>query len=145
MSRLAMRHSSAEFKASSIAKMLPPHKRPVPDLARATPIPRDTLYRWRTQVFKAGGDLVSVPTPDERDSAEQCAIVVETAPLNAEELSTSCRRQGRYSEPLEVWRSACVQANALAAAAALLMLPKKVRQLLRDPADACSTGSSGAT
>ena len=44
-----MRSYSAEFKASLIAKMLPPHHRPVPDLARETQIPRDTLYRWRTQ------------------------------------------------------------------------------------------------
>ena len=167
MRRLAMRHYSAEFKASIIAKMLPPQNRPVPELARATQIPRDTLYSWRTQALKAGGDLVSVPTPDERDSAEKFAIVVETAHLNAEELSTYCRRQGLYSEQIEVWRTACVQANApvggqaeraqrrtdqvrikqleqevgrkdkaLAEAAALLMLQKKVRQLLMDPADA---------
>ena len=44
---LAMRHTSAEFKASIIAKLLPPQKRPVPALGRATPIPRDTLYGWR--------------------------------------------------------------------------------------------------
>lgn len=164
-----MRHYSAEFQASIIAKMLPPQNRPVPELARATQIPRDTLYSWHTQALKAGGDLVSVPTPDERDSAEKFAIVVATAHLNAEELSTYCRRQGLYSEQIEVWRTACVQANApvggqaeraqrrtdqvriqqleqevgrkdqdqaLAEAAALLMLQKKVRQLLIDPADA---------
>ena len=44
---LAMRHTSAEFKASIIAKLLPPQKRPVPALGRATPIPRDTRYSGR--------------------------------------------------------------------------------------------------
>jgi transposase-like protein len=107
-----MRPYSAEFKASLIAKMLPPHHRPVPDLARETQIPRDTLYRWRTQALKAGGDLVPTPTPAARDSAEKFAIVVETAHLNAEELSAYCRRQGIYPQQLEAWRSACIQANA---------------------------------
>ena len=162
---MPMRQYSAEFKASLIAKMLPPHNRSVPDLVRETQIPRDTLYSWRTQALKAGGDLVA--TPDERDSAAKFAIVVETAPLNAEELSAYCRRQGLYPQQLEAWRNACIQANApvcrqaersqrrqdqkrikaleqdmarkdqaLAEAAALLMLEKKVRRLFADPADA---------
>ena len=162
-----MRQYSAEFKASLIAKMLPPHHRPVPDLARATQLPRDTLYSWRTRALKAGSDLVVAPTPDARDSAEKFAIVIETAHLNAEELSAYCRRQGLYPEQIAVWRTACVQANApvcgqaeraqrrsdqqrikhleqevgrkdkaLAEAAALLMLQKKLRLLLADPADA---------
>ena len=107
-----MRQYSAGFKASLIAKMLPPHHRPVPDLARATQIPRDTLYSWRTRALKAGSDLVVAPTPDARGSAEKFAIVIETAHLNAEELSAYCRRQGLYPQQLEVWRTACRQANA---------------------------------
>ncbi|NCA90130.1 MAG: hypothetical protein EOM92_14830, partial [Gammaproteobacteria bacterium] len=106
-----MRQYSAEFKASLIAKMLPPHNRPVPDLARETQIPRDTLYSWRTQALKAGGDLVPTPTPDARDSAAKFAIVVETAHLNAEELSAYCRRQGLYPQQIAAWRRARIQAN----------------------------------
>ncbi len=79
---------------------------------RETQIPRDTLYSWRTQALKAGSDLSAAPTPPERDSAEKFAIVVETAHLNAEELSAYCRRQGLYPQQLEVWRTACRQANA---------------------------------
>lgn len=162
-----MRHYSPEFKASIIAKMLPPHNQPIPDLVRETQIPRDTLYSWRTQALKAGSDLSTAPTLAERDSAEKFAIVVETAHLNAEELSAYCRGQGLYPQQLEAWRSACIQANApvgsqaeraqrrqnqkrikaleqevarkdqaLAEAAALLMLEKKVRRLFADPADA---------
>lgn len=162
-----MRQYSAEFKASIIAKMLPPNHQPIPDLARETQIPRDTRYNWRTQALKAGGDLVPTPTLAERNSAEKFAIVVETAHLNAEELSAYCRRQGLYPQQLAVWRTACVQANApvcsqaeraqrrqdqrrikaleqevarkdqaLAEAAALLMLEKKARRLFADPADA---------
>ena len=110
---------------------------------------------------------LTASTPDARESAEKFAIVLETAHLNAEELSAYCRRQGLYPEQIAAWRSACVQANApvcgqaeraqrradqqrikqleqevgrkdkaLAEAAALLMLQKKLRLSLADPADA---------
>ena len=106
-----MRPYSAEFKASLIAKMLPPHNRPVPDLARETQIPRDTGYSWRTQALKPGSDRVAAPTPDACDSAEKFAIVVKMAHLNAGELSADCRRQGLYPQQIEAWRTAGVQAN----------------------------------
>jgi transposase-like protein len=37
----------AEFKTKIIAQMLPPHNRNIPELARETGIPKDTLYGWR--------------------------------------------------------------------------------------------------
>ena len=126
-----MRQYFAEFKASLIAKMLPPHNRPVPDLARETLIPRDTLYSWRTQAPKAGSDLVAASTPDERESAEKFAIVLETAHLNAEELSTYCRRQGLYPQQIEAWRSACVQANAPVCGQAERAQPRSDQQRIK--------------
>ncbi len=38
-----MTHSSPEFKASLMAKMLPPQRRTVGELAKETGIPKDTL------------------------------------------------------------------------------------------------------
>ena len=40
---------SPEFKASLIAKMLPPNNVPVPILVQETGIPKDTLYAWRSK------------------------------------------------------------------------------------------------
>jgi transposase len=40
---------STEFKASIIARMLPPRNRSVPDLARETGIPKDT---WTTELLR---------------------------------------------------------------------------------------------
>ena len=34
-------------KAKIIAQMLPPHNRHIPELARESGIPQDTLYAWR--------------------------------------------------------------------------------------------------
>ncbi len=43
-----MKTYSAEFKASMIEKLLPPHNADVVELARETGIPKDTLYSWGT-------------------------------------------------------------------------------------------------
>ncbi len=38
-------------------------------------------------------------------------IVVETASLNAAELSEYCQNKGLYVKQFEAWRDACMQAN----------------------------------
>ena len=48
---------SPEFKASIIARMLPPNDVPVPDLVRDTNIPKDTLYAWRAKARKGARGL----------------------------------------------------------------------------------------
>jgi transposase len=109
-----MRHYSEEFKSSLIAKMLPPNNIPVPDLARDTGIPKDTLYSWRIQHRRACGQTpVKQPAPSgELSSAEKFSVVVETASLNEVELSAYCRRKGLYPEQISAWRDTCLQANA---------------------------------
>ena len=50
-----------EFKAKIIAQMLPPHNRNIPELARETGIPPDTLYGWRGKNQPAAGVAVTKP------------------------------------------------------------------------------------
>ena len=165
---------SAEFKASIIAKMLPPNSADVPDLAKQTQIPKDTLYCWRSKARKDAEGAAMAATPaGELGSEEKFAIVVETAALNETELSEYCRRQGLYPQQLEAWRTSCRQANtafsskaerakvrehkmqikrlqrelrhkekALAEAAALLVLQKKVRAIFLEPEDERSIWSN---
>ncbi len=167
-----MTQYSEEFKASIIAKMLPPNNVPVPQLVRDTGIPKDTLYTWRSKHRKADGAApVQAPTPGELSSEEKFTVVIESASLNEVELSEYCRRKGLYPEQISAWRSTCRQANAavptkvdraklrtqgkqikqleaelrrkekaLAEAAALLVLQKKVQALWEDPED----GKSGS-
>jgi transposase-like protein len=165
---------SPEFKASIIAKMLPPNNANVADLADETQIPKDTLYCWRSKARKdAEGAAVAATPAGELSSEEKFAIVVETAALNETELSDYCRRQGLYPQQLAAWRTSCLQANtafsakvertkvrehkqqikklerelrrkekALAEAAALLVLQKKVRAIFTEPADERSIWSN---
>ena len=108
-----MRQYTEEFKSSIIAKMLPPNNIPVPDLARVTGIPKDTLYAWRIKQQRTTGNTLARQTPSgELSSAEKFSVVIETASLNEVELSEYCRRKGLYPEQISAWRDSCLQANA---------------------------------
>jgi len=84
----------------------------VPDLAKETQIPKDTLYCWRSKARKNAEGTAVVATPaGELGSEDKFAMVVETAALNETELSEYCRRRGLYPQQLEAWRTSCRQAN----------------------------------
>ena len=171
-----MKQYSAEFKTNIIAKMLPPNNVGVPELARETGIPKDTLYTWRIKHLKSNGDATVKQGPSGGlSSEEKFAVVMETASLNELELSEYGRRKGLYPQQISTWREACLQANAsaavkvdretrrqqakeikqleaelrrkekaLAEAAALLILQKKVQALWAEPEDGkSSSGSAG--
>ncbi len=166
-----MRQYSEEFKSSIIAKMLPPNSVPVPELARDTGVPKDTLYTWRIKQQRSSGNATAKPVPSGGlSSAQKFSIVMETASLNEVELSEYCRRKGLYPQQINAWRDSCAQANAssvsvkidrakmtkqakqikqlqaelrrkdkaLAEAAALLVLQKKVRAIWEETEDAKS-------
>ena len=162
---------SPEFKASIIAKMLPPNNVGIPDLAGETQIPKDTLYCWRSKALKdANGALLAAAPKGVLSGEEKFAVVLEAASLNETELSAYCRRKGLYRQQIEAWRASCSEANAavsgkakraevraqkleikelhkelrrkekaLAEAAALLVLQKKVRALRAEPEDGKSS------
>jgi len=123
-----MNQYSEEFKSSLIAKLLPPNSMSVPELARETGVPKDTLYTWRIKQQRANGDAPARQTPSgELSSEEKLAVVIETASLNEVEQSAYCRRKGLYPEQIRAWRNTCLQANAVA--------PSKVdRERLRQQA-----------
>ncbi len=129
-----MTQYSEEFKASIIAKMLPPNNVGVPELARETGIPKDTLYSWRLKHRRANGDGVAKPVPSGQPSSkEKFAVVMETASLNEVELSEYCRRKGVYPEQIRAWRQSCEQANGVAGVSVnrekLRQQAKEIKQL----------------
>ncbi len=172
-----MKQYSEEFKTNIIAKMLPPNNVGVPELARETGIPKDTLYTWRIKHLKSNGDTMAKQVSSGGlGSEEKFAVVMETTSLNELELGEYCRRKGLYPQQISSWRQACLQANAsaaatvdrqklrqqgkeikqleaelrrkekaLAEAAALLVLQKKVRALWAEPEDGKSSSGSAET
>lgn len=108
-----MKYYAQEFKASVIAKMLPPNNGSVPEISRDTGIPKDTLYTWR----RKNRHFNATDRPDQGNpvngytSEDKYTMVVETAGLNEAELSTYCRRNGVYPEQITAWKNTCQQAN----------------------------------
>jgi transposase-like protein len=106
-----MRYSK-ERKEAVIRKMLRPHNKSVPVIAREEGISEPTLYAWRAAARAKGlllpkGDT----TPEGWTSADKFAVVVETAALNEEQKAEYCRGRGIYPEQLDAWRQACMNAN----------------------------------
>lgn len=151
-------------KSAILAKLLPPLNRPVAEVAKTEGISAATLYSWLTAV-KAKGQAV----PGSRNATTEAwsgeaklAVVLETAGLNAHEVSEYCRRKGLYPEQVAAWRQACLTGvngpsaddnaalqraqqrvrtlekevrrkdKALAESAALLVLQKKFQALWAD-------------
>jgi transposase-like protein len=103
---------SDDFKASIVAKLLPPRSLSVVQLVKETGIPRDTLYGGRRQ---AAGQRALPPVPAgvaaTLSSAAKFAAVVETATRNELDLGAYCRHKGPFTKQLAAWRQCCVTAN----------------------------------
>ena len=108
-----MKTYSAEFKSGIIAKMMAPHNVSVAQLSQETGIPKDTLYAWRLKARGYRERDVSIGATIKRGlgSKDKFQIVVETAGMNEEELSSYCRRNGLYPTQIEEWRRQCTTAN----------------------------------
>ena len=119
--------------------MLPPHNRPISQLAKEEGISEATLYAWRSAERKAGRLLPNGDTtPEGWSASDKFAAVLETASLNESALSAWCRERGLYTEQIKQWRIACEQANDWDHAhnqqmkAARLEDGKKIKQLERE-------------
>jgi len=110
-----MRKYSSERKAAVLKKLLPPHNQSVVCVSREEGISEATLYNWLKKARSSG-----LPVPGSGNSvAEQwsgeakLAVVLESASMNAEQLSEYCRGKGLYVEQVSRWKAACIQgANA---------------------------------
>ena len=107
-----MARYSRERKEAVLKKMLPPHNRPIPEIAQEEGISQGTLYHWRNAA-RANGRLMpdGDRTPTDWCATDKFAAVVESAAMNEVELSAYCRQRGLYPEQIRQWREACEQAN----------------------------------
>ena len=102
----------AERKEAVIKKMLPPHNKSIPELAKEEGICEGTLYNWR-KAARAKGMLMpdGDSSPQGWAAVDKFSAVIETAAMNEAELSAYCRQKGLYPEQIKEWREACEQAN----------------------------------
>ena len=92
--------------------MSPPARQSVARISEESGIPICTLYAWR-KGWRLEGEVVpaSQKDPEGWSAADKFTVVLETAGLNATELSAYCRERGLYPEQVERWRQASHDAN----------------------------------
>ena len=105
-----MRYSQ-ERKQAVLAKLAPPHKRTVREVADEEGISEATLYNWRKQARLDGGLFPDAGAdPEGWTAREKFTAVMETAALNESERAEYCRRRGLYPQQIIAWRTACESA-----------------------------------
>ena len=107
-----MRRYSEAFKADVRRRMSPPQRQSVAQISAELGIHVVTLYNWR-KTWRIQGEVVpaSEKDPEGWGSTDKFTVVLETAGLDATELSAYCRERGLYPEQVERWRQASQDAN----------------------------------
>ena len=107
-----MRRYSEAVKADVRRRMSPPHRQSVAQISDELGIHIVTLYNWR-KTWRLQGEVVpaSEKDPDDWSASDKFTVVLETAGLNATELSAYCRERGLYPEQVDRWRQAAQDAN----------------------------------
>ncbi len=100
------------LKADVRRRMSPPHRQSFVQISAELGIHLLTLYNWR-RTWRLQGEVVpaSEKDPEGWGSTEKFTDVLETAGLNATELSAYCRERGLYPKQVERWRQASQDAN----------------------------------
>jgi transposase-like protein len=107
-----MRRYSEAVKADVRRQMILPMRQSVAQISAELGIHMVTLYNWR-KAWRLQGEVVpaSEKDPEGWGATDKFTVVLETAGLNATELSAYCRERGLYPEQVERWRQASQDAN----------------------------------
>jgi len=107
-----MRRYSEAVKADVRRRMSPPQRQSVAQISAELGIHVVTLYNWRKS-WRLQGAVVpaSEKDPEGWGATDKFTVVLETAGLNATELSGYCRERGLYAQQVERWRQASQDAN----------------------------------
>ena len=107
-----MHRYSEAVKADVRKRMSPPMRQSVAQISAELGIHVVTLYNWRKS-WRLQGEVVpaSEKDPEGWVATDKFTVVLETAGLNATELSAYCRERGLYPEQVERWRQASQDAN----------------------------------
>lgn len=156
---------SLQFKKQMVQKLVGPGKRTANQLAKEVEIPQQTLSRWKRELAEdLETPKMPGMRPQDWSAADRLKVLIESGGLSEAELGAFLRRKGLHSTDLEQWRSVAQEAlvprkkqrrkptaeqreirrlereltrkeKALAEAAALLILKKKVQAIWGDEDD----------
>jgi len=102
-----MRRYSEAVKGDVRRRMSPPHRQSVAWISEELGIHLATLYNWR-KAWRLQGEVVpsSEKEPEGWSAADKFTVVLESAGLDATELSAYCRERGLFPEQVSRWRQA---------------------------------------
>jgi transposase-like protein len=102
-----MRCSIVAVIADVRRRMSPAYRQSVAQISAELGIHVVTLYNWR-KAWRLQGEVVlaSDTAPEGWSATDKFTVVLETAGLNATELSAHCRERGLLPEQVERWRQA---------------------------------------
>lgn len=149
---------SEEEKNKIIGRMLPPESATLRSLETEYGIGKSILSTWKHKVIQKQGLIVASGNNKNHSAGDKFLTVIESYGMNESELSQYCRAKGLYTEEVKGWQDTCIHANekpdslsvektnkelrqelneekALAEAAALLMLRKKVEAIWGEKED----------
>jgi transposase len=157
------------FKAKMVQRLLGPRAVSAVALSREIGVPQSTLSAWLRKARRPmERQERSASVPERRDARDKLRIVTTAEGMPDDEVGAFLRREGVHQTELEQWRAAMLEAlgestgrpstpeskrvkqlerevkrkdRALAEAAALLVLQKKVRALWGDEDDDTDEGS----
>ena len=100
-----MRRYSEAVKADVRRRMSPPQCQSVARISEELGIHVMNLYEWR-KAWRFQGEVVpaSEKEPEGWSAADKFTVVLETAGLNATELSAYCCQKCLYPEQVDRWR-----------------------------------------
>ncbi|UFK41104.1 IS3 family transposase [Pectobacterium parvum] len=128
-----MKRISPERKASILAKLLPPYNMTVAAVAQMEGISEATLYNWRNQARSEGKPVPGAEKTTDQWSAEaRFAVIVETATFSEAEIAEYCRKKGLYPEQLIQWKQGFMQTENPGDNAALKQSQKEIKQLKKE-------------
>lgn len=99
---------SVKRREAVLKKLLPPYNKTVADVAREEGISAHTIYNWRSKARSEGCPVPGKSNSTDWSAEAKLAVIIETAPLSASELSEYCRKKGLYPEQIEKWREAAL-------------------------------------
>ena len=97
-----MRRYSEAVKADVRRRRSPPMRQSLAQISAELGFHVVTLYNWR-KTWRLQGEVVpaSEKDPESWSAADKFTVVLETAGLNATELSAYCRQKGLYPEQVD--------------------------------------------
>ena len=98
-----------ELKRSVVARLLSPNCESVSKIAEETGISVYTLRKWKKDAKKNGIDRDE--DREKLSAQDKFLVVLETAVMSEQELSSYAREKGLFVEQIKEWRENCENAN----------------------------------